>query len=974
VADWSVGVIGRAVERARLAELVDAGARGPAALSLDGGAGMGKTTLWLSGLELARERGYRVLATRPAAAEAGLALAALGDLLGGVLDEVLDVLPSPQAEALRVAFLLERPRAPLDERVLAVSVLSTLRALGAVRPVLLAVDDVHWLDAASAAVLSFACRRLRDERVGVLLTRRAGESAPRALEGLERLRRVSVGPLDLDEVHRLLLRRLGVVFPLPALRRVHAVSGGNPFFALEVGRAFDRQRAMLAAGRAPPLPERLAELVAGRIAALPAATQGVLVATAALSHPTLALLTSLAGDDQVLRPAFAAHVVELDGDRLRFSHPLLAAAAHEAVDPVGRRALYRRLAGVVSDDDERARLMALASDSPDAEVAGSLERAAVRAQQRGASAVAAELCEQARRLTPPEAAAETDRRAICAARYHWAAGDTEQARAVLEEVVSRASSAEARADALTELAWVHVFQGNQRGGAELARRALVDIDGDAAMRAHALNCVATALVLMLEDLDEAARLSAEAVELSKREGDVAALSENLCGVGYVASLRGRPDADAILRRAEDLGPQAWGWRVVGWPSTHQAGVSLWTDRPDEAIAGYRRLHEQARYRGDEGSIPTVLAYLALAEFAAGRWPDAEATATDGCEAAVQAGERPNEAIALSARALVRACIGRPTDARADAERALTLAGKRSVALARIHAHWALALLDLLLDRPHDAAARLGPLRARLVAGGVGEPAAIPCVADEIEALVASGHVAAAEHAVDWLEERGRALDRASALAGAQRGRGLLAAAAGAQGAAVAAFERAVEQYARVAMPFERARTLLHLGAAQRRAKRKREARATLSEALCVFDTLGAVPWSLRAGDELARISGRRPGGSGLTATERRIAELVAAGGTNKEVAAVLFLSPRTVEAYLRQVFHKLGVRSRTELARHELDAHGGAAVSDRMGQDERDPPPKVQGFDRFGPSGPGLASALDADVPPITGPAAPHEP
>jgi DNA-binding CsgD family transcriptional regulator len=944
VAEWSVSVIGREAERAELGEFAEAVAGGPAALMLEGGAGVGKTTLWSSGLELARERGCRVLATRPTAAEAGLAFAGLGDLFGTVLDEVLDVLPLPQAEALRVAFLLERPRAPLDERVVSVSVLSASRALGAVRPVLIAVDDVQWLDAASAAVLSFLWRRLTSEPVGVLLTRRTGEPVPRALVGLDPLRRVTVGPLELEDVHHLLSSRLGVVFPLPALRRVHAVSGGNPFFALEVGSAFDRQRAVLAAGRVPPLPERLAELVAGRIAALPAATRDVLAATAALSQPTLALVTALAGGDEPLRPAFAAHVLELDGDRLRFSHPLLAAAAYEAVDPLSRRSLHRRLAAVVGDEDERARLLALASESPDGEVAGVLERAAVRAQERGASAVAGELCEQARRLTPLDAAADRDRRAICAARYHWAAGDTEQARAVLEQAAMGASSPEARAEALTELAWVEVFQGDQPRGAALARCALVEIDSDAAVRTHALNCVSTALMFMLEDLGEAARLSAEAVDVAERRGDVVALSENLCGVGYVASLRGAPDADATLEKAEDLGPEAWGWRVFGWPSIHQAGVALWTDRPDRAIALFRALREQALHRGDDGSIPTILAHLALAEFVAGRWAEAERTATAGVDAAVQAGERPNEGIALAVRALVRACTGRPADARVDAERALALVGERSVAVARIHAHWALALLDLLVDRPHDADERLAPLRARLVAAGVGEPGAIPFVSDEIEALVAAGGLPAAEEAVGWLDERGRALDRASALAGAQRGRGLLAAVAGAQDAAIAAFERAVAQHARVAMPFERARTLLHLGAAQRRAKRKREARATLSEALRMLDALGAAPWSQRAEEELARISGRRPGGLGLTATERRIAELVAEGGTNKEIAAALFLSPRTVEAYLRQVFRKLGVRSRTELALQDLDAHGGAAAADRKRPGREDPAGQSAGF------------------------------
>ena len=207
-------------------------------------------------------------------------------------------------------------------------------------------------------------------------------------------------------------------------------------------------------------------------------------------------------------------------------------------------------------------------------------------------------------------------------------------------------------------------------------------------------------------------------------------------------------------------------RAVGWPSMSRAGVALWTDRQDEAISQYRMLERQAGERGDDGSIPAVLTHLALAEFVAGRWLDAETSATRGSEAAVQAGERQHEAIALAAQALVRACTGRAADARAYAERAREITGERSVALARIHAQWALALVDLALGDPTDAAARLGPLRTQLVAAGVGEPGAILFVSDEIEALVAAGDLEAAAEAADWLEERGRALDRASALAGA----------------------------------------------------------------------------------------------------------------------------------------------------------------------------------------------------------------
>jgi DNA-binding CsgD family transcriptional regulator len=923
VAERSVEVIGRAAERDELRAFAEGVAHGPAILSLDGPAGMGKTTLWLWGLELAAERGCRVLSSRPAAAEARLAFTGLGDLLVGVLDEVLDVLPLPQAEALRVALVLERPRhAPPDERVVAVSVLSALRALSAARPVMLAIDDVQWLDAASAAVLAYACRRLSSEPVGVLLARRTGEPLPRSLEGLEPDGRVALGPLGVDDLHRLLENRLGLVVALPTLRRVHAVSGGNPFFALEVGRAFDRQRPLLAAGEEPALPAQLLELVADRIVALPSATREALAAAAALSQPTLRLVRALAGGDDALRPAFAADVLSVNGDQVRFTHPLLAAAAYEAVDPLSRRALHRRLAALVPDEDERAHQLALGADGPDGDVGDALERAAARAQERGAGAVAAELCEQARRLTPDEACATRDRRAIRAALYSWAAGDTEHARALLELTVARGASRAARSEALTELAWVHLFQGDQAGGAALARRALAQIEGDVAVRSHALNCVATALLYMLEDLEEAARLSAEAVDHAAQRGDAVALNENLCSLGYTATALGRPEAGAALERAERLGPQTRGWRVIAWPSIHQAGAALWTDRYGEATARYRRLRDEARVRGDDGSIPTILAYLALAEYLAGDWDAAEATATDGSDASAQAAERPQQALALAARALVRASTGRGASARTDAERTLVLTGERSTALARIHAQWALALLDLP-GRPRAAADRLEPLRAALVAAGVGEPGVIPFVADEIEALVATGQLSAAEDAIAWLDARGRALERASALAAAERGRGLLAAARGEHESAVAAFDRAVELHARATMPFERARSLLHRGGAERRAKRKRAARETLNAALQAFDALGALPWTERARDELERISGRRPGDAGLTATERRIAELVTEGRTNKEVAAALYLSPRTVESHLRQVFQKLGVRSRTELARHA-------------------PPPKVQ--------------------------------
>jgi tetratricopeptide (TPR) repeat protein len=246
-----------------------------------------------------------------------------------------------------------------------------------------------------------------------------------------------------------------------------------------------------------------------------------------------------------------------------------------------------------------------------------------------------------------------------------------------------------------------------------------------------------------------------------------------------------------------------------------------------------------------------LSQLAAAEHLAGRWQEAARTATEAHEAALTFGERPYQATALAVRARVEAATGREGEARADAAAALELIGERGMVTARIDDVAALALLDLMHGRPQDAIDRLRPLRERLLAAGFGEPGAMGFVADEVEALVAVGRHAEALDLVEWLEERGGGLDRASALAGAARGRGLLAAAGGDHDGAIAAFERAVAEHDRAAMPFERARTLLQLGAAQRRAKQKLAARTTLSEASRIFDDLGAAPWHAQAAGELA---------------------------------------------------------------------------------------------------------------------------
>ena len=402
------GVVGREDEIAALVGFLETRANLPGVLLLRGEAGIGKTTLWRHGLELAGGRDYRVLSCRGSSAEAQLSFVALGDLLGDALDEVLPALPGPQAKALAVALLLEDSRgSPPDQRAIALAFVGALRLLARSQPVAVAVDDLQWLDRPSALVLDFALRRLRAEAVAFLLTLRQHDGAPTPLEleravGPERLTQLPVGPLSLGALHRLLSERLEMVLSRPKLRRLRELSGGNPLFALELGRAFHRGAIRLEA--AEPLPGTLVSIVRDRLMLLPRDTRDALLAAAAVSQPTVELVDRAVGGGAAdrLAPAFDGHVIELDRERIRFTHPLLASGIYAEASTSDRRELHRRLAELLPDPEERARHLALGSEGPDADVATALDRAAQQAHVRGALPAAAELSELARRLTPAE--------------------------------------------------------------------------------------------------------------------------------------------------------------------------------------------------------------------------------------------------------------------------------------------------------------------------------------------------------------------------------------------------------------------------------------------------------------------------------------------------------------------------------------------------------------------------------------------
>jgi DNA-binding NarL/FixJ family response regulator len=922
-------IVGREDEVAALVEFLDTRASLPGVLLLHGEAGIGKTTLWRRGLELAGERDFRVLSCRGSSAEAQLSFVALGDLLGDELEDILPALPSPQAKALAVALLLDEARGPPpDQRAIALAFVGALRLLARTQPVAVAVDDLQWLDSPSAFVLEFALRRLRTDAVASLLTlrHRDGMSPPPALEravGPDRLTQLPVGPLNLGALHRLLSDRLDMVLSRPKLRRLRELSGGNPLFALELGRAVHRGAIALEA--AEPLPGTLASVVRDRLMLLPRDTRAALLAASAVSQPTLELVdrTVGGGTSDTLAPAFDGHIIELDGELIRFTHPLLASGIYAEASTAERRELHARLAELLPDPEERARHLALATEGPDEEVASALDRAAHEAHDRGALPAAAELSELARRLTPAELDESRHRRTVDGAIFAWEAGEAERARRLLSEARSTAPPGPRRAEVLYWLGHLEEYEGDRRRGAELYREARTNAGDDLTLRAHTEEGLASVLFLLRTDLSAAADHARTAVELSHQVGDDAMEIAALSALGLVDAVTGGSGWRESLRRGRELEDRGTPIQTAVSATFTLGVVMTWVDEFDEACHLFDSLRHQAEERAEESAVPWILAQLCWAEYLAGRWEDASRHAQEGIESAVQADQEPQRLFALGVRGLIRAARGEVDGARSDAEMTLARAPEHGVMFATIIGACSLSLLELSLER-FDAVQRLlAPIGQHLEAGGVREPGSVRFVPDHIEALIALGRIEEADVLLEALESQGAELDRASALAAASRCRGLLTAARGDPAGALVPLENGLAQYKRVSMPFEEGRMLLALGATRRRARMKRPAREALEQALAIFEQLGARLWAERARAELARIGGRRAATGELTETEYRIAALVAEGRSNKEIATALYVTPKTVGTQLSRIYRKVGVRSRTELVRHlNEDAEG----------------------------------------------------
>jgi DNA-binding CsgD family transcriptional regulator len=898
-------VVGREEELGSIYVFLDQTADGPAALVLEGEAGIGKSTLWVAGVEAARERGLRVLLSRPAEAERGLAHTGLGDLFENVLERVLPALSAPRRRALEVALLVEDAAHGSDPRTLGVAVRTALDVLTADGPVVLAIDDVQWLDRSSASALAFALRRLHQQSILLLLARRLSEEAApseleRAIEA-DRVQRLPVGSLSLGAIHRLLWARLGRTFSRPTLLRVHEVSGGNPFYALELARVLSADVDPMQPLR---VPETLEGLVRARLDGLPPTTRRALLLASAVGRPSAGLIADAGVTEDALEPALTACVIERADGTIRFTHPLLASVVYQGVSADERRRAHGVVAQIVDDPTLRARHLALSTESPDAEIAAALEDAAALARIRGVPTAAAELGEHALRLTPSGARDDGHRRAVAAARAHLAAGEGARARTIAFNLLARTPAGPARAEPLLVLAELESLDRS----IALRHEALEEAAGRPALQAAIQRRLAGQgrLTKGLAWAEEHARAS---VELAESLDDDALRAGALSVLAALRFDGGDPEAPALAERAYEAAGAVADPKLLKDSSWALAHVLVWSVETGRARAMLENQHREWSER-DELWSAEALWYLSLVELRAGRWSLAAEYAERARETGAQYGiEIPQHFFPI---ALVAAHRGELERARDAAKRGSELADKQGALFGGLAA--LRGLVDFWSGDAAAAAACFAAAEDTASRAGWGEPNMRWWREDYVEALLELGRIDDAVRLLDAWEADAARVGREWVLAQVKRCRGLVAAAEADVEQAVSLLEHAVAKHEAVGDPFGRARALLALGVVRRRARQKRLAREALEAALAGFEELGAATWVPRARAELGRIGGRTRE-DGLTPAERRVADLVAEGRTNREVAAMLFLGERTVASHLTHIYAKLGVRSRTELAR-----------------------------------------------------------
>jgi DNA-binding CsgD family transcriptional regulator len=900
--------MGRSDHDRAIAGLLDVIPLEPSALLIEGEPGIGKTTAWCSSIEEARSRGFAVLSMRADVADSVAAYAGLGDLLRDVGDDFFDALPPPQQRAINRVLLKAETGLATEPHTVAAAFLTVVSALAKERPLLIAIDDLQWADPSTAFAVGYLARRL-PAGAGILATRRTDDTDDAATwTQMPKLRRIVLQPFTLPALAELLRSRLDHPVTRSDVKRINQLSGGNPFYAIELGLAIVHGSA------GADLPRSLSALVQARVGGLDAEVRKVLLGAAALAAPTidaLAAALDLAVDRVAvsLEEAETAGIVGIAGNRVRFTHPLLAYGVYSQASPAARRATHRQLAAVVDQPEQRARHLALGATSADPKTIEALDEAAASARIRGAPAAAAELLDLAIGL-----GADTPERRIRAAEFHFDGGGVPRARSMLEDTITMLAPGRLRAAAANLLATIVMWVDGFRNAATVLEEYIPEAADDAGLSISMLIAFAFTL-LNLGRTREALGWADEAVVRAERFGQPALLSRALGLRVVLGFMSGQGVDQRALARALALDDGVAAGPVALLPAVQHALLRAWTGHLGAASHELRSIQRLRLDDGAEGESMFLSYHLAHVAIWRGDFDEARRIAQDTIDSAAHLEGDIAVLTGLTIQSTLHAYAGRIDEARQSAmvalEASVRVEGTQlgGVLIAN------LGFIEVSLGNYQAALDVLGPIVDMLLA----EPAYTEIIVasgvpDAVEAMVRTGRLSDAEHLTKIVEDNGRRLDRPWMLAVGGRCRGMVVAARGDVVGGVDALEAAMSHHDRLAMPFERARTQLELGALRRRLRQKNVAAADIGSALNEFERLNTPLWAARAGRELARVT-VQSSGAGLTTTEQRVAELVADGLSNRAVASALLISPKTVGAHLANIYRKLDVHSRTELAR-----------------------------------------------------------
>jgi DNA-binding CsgD family transcriptional regulator len=917
----SSAVIGRDREIADGHGFLEQVARAPRGLLIAGEPGIGKTTVWSAIVDAAIERGWEALVARPSEAEADLAYGVLTDLFAGVGDEVLAVLPAPQGVAVETALRRTEQRRPVEPAAVALGALEVVRRLARTRPTLVAVDDLQWVDAPSLRVLSYAFRRLEGQ-TGLIATLRSGfegELTRLARIDTEGLARIDLESLDERSLARIVFERTGRPLTPHQLHRLVELSGGNPFFALELATT---------GGHGSALPEGRSATLRARLASLSDEARSVGLTAAVLGRFDESVPGGVAGRglDELRRTG----VVVVRSGVPVFAHPLLASTLLDMHTAAERRAVHRSLAAVVDDPDERALHLGRGSDRRSTAVAQELEDAARRLDARGAPETAATLAERAAALTPQRDQEARTRRLITAADLYQAAGEGgAHVLPLLEQLAESLPAGPARARVLVRLGWLGAQMDVLPASTAVAYQHQALAEGleapDVTSAAHA---VLARLLGNSGDYRAAHRHSELAVAAGEAAEANLMFPSPLGELGMATFMAGAGLDESCFTEGIDL--EARLGRVgepYQSPRLQLALALLYTGELGRARELLHDLRRRSIELGRVRSTAGCALHLVDLEARAGRLDAAEAHAAEFVDLDLQLrGDLSSE---WYPSGLVAVHLGRVDDARRILHAGVDYSARIESTIWLAHQQWALGHLELALGNLEPAREALVPLVPMLRKTGMGDWSVHPVHPDAIEALAGLGELDAAAELCSELEEFARRLDRPWGLATAARSRALLASARGDADGALVAIEHALREHERLEWPLERARTLLAAGRILRRLARRRDARERLEQARAILTSIRSPLWLAQVEAEDGRVGGRRRSGA-LTPAESRVAALAGQGLRNTEIAARLHLAPKTVESTLSLVYRKLGVRSRTELARRQLEA---STTGDGVGAD-----------------------------------------